>query len=303
MLIINNVSKFKLNLLRDMSVWFYSSFVCTSAYANIYSKTIREINIHRSEVHCGSPFEPGGSGLSFLLHTTCVRSCCTWRASCVVAFIKRIQRYKKTTHTQNTKQDKTKQKNTEAWDGGRISVLRPNPRSRKNVVKVSKWSRSCAEEAHRRLEAGDEATGGGCAGSRTTRPRESASLPAATHGILSPRTSFFAPSITIPLPGLAAARTKVCRPVTKRSDKYGNTFCQWARGLVESNSSLYRGGSRNLIRQKVACICESHVAQWSHAVLRAVHCSVALRQQTIFDAHLLLSAGADFCTLGILWRG
>jgi len=176
MLIINNVSKFKLNLLRDMSVWFYSSFVCTSAYANIYSKTIREINIRRSEVHCESPFEPGGSGLSFLLHTTCVRSCCTWRASCVVAFIKRIQRYKKTTHTQNTKQDKTKQKNTEAWDGGRISVLRPNPRSRKNVVKVSKWSRSCAEEAHRRLEAGDEATGGGCAGSRTTRPRESASF-------------------------------------------------------------------------------------------------------------------------------
>jgi len=50
-------------------------------------------------------------------------------------------------------------------------------------------------------------------------------------------------------------------------------------------------------------MCESHVAQWLHAALRAVHCSVALRQQTIFDAHLLLSAGADFCTPGILWRG
>jgi len=63
-----------------------------------------------------------------------------------------------------------------AWDGGRISVLRPNPRSRKKLVKVSKWSRRCADEARRRLDACDEATGGGCAGSRTARPRESASF-------------------------------------------------------------------------------------------------------------------------------
>jgi len=39
------------------------------AYANVYLKTIceciRQINIHRSEVHCGSAFEPGGSGLPY----------------------------------------------------------------------------------------------------------------------------------------------------------------------------------------------------------------------------------------------
>jgi len=31
-------------------------------------KCIRQINIHRSEVHCGSAFEPGASGLHLLLH-------------------------------------------------------------------------------------------------------------------------------------------------------------------------------------------------------------------------------------------
>ena len=40
-----------------------------SAYANVYFKTIceciRQINIHRSEVHCGSAFEPGGSSLPY----------------------------------------------------------------------------------------------------------------------------------------------------------------------------------------------------------------------------------------------
>jgi len=40
-----------------------------SAYANVYFKIIyeclRQINIHRSEVHCGSAFEPGGSGLPY----------------------------------------------------------------------------------------------------------------------------------------------------------------------------------------------------------------------------------------------
>jgi len=48
---------------------FYSLFVCISAYANVYFKTtckrIRQINIHRYEVHCGSAFEPGGSGLPY----------------------------------------------------------------------------------------------------------------------------------------------------------------------------------------------------------------------------------------------
>jgi len=72
-------------------VLFHSSFVCIelraklliyflrsnksniyqsmSAYANVYFKTtcecLRQINIHRSEVHCGSAFEPGGSGLPY----------------------------------------------------------------------------------------------------------------------------------------------------------------------------------------------------------------------------------------------
>jgi len=47
-------------------VLFYSKFVCMSAYANVYlCKCIRQINIHRSEVHCGRAFEPGGSVLPY----------------------------------------------------------------------------------------------------------------------------------------------------------------------------------------------------------------------------------------------
>jgi len=65
----NNICKSKLNLLWSICVLFYSSFVCTSAYANVYFETIceciRQINIHRSEVHCGSAFKPGGSGLPY----------------------------------------------------------------------------------------------------------------------------------------------------------------------------------------------------------------------------------------------
>jgi len=65
----NNICKSKLNLLWSICVLFYSSFVRTSAYANVYFKTkcecIRQINIHRSEVHCGSVFEPGGSSLPY----------------------------------------------------------------------------------------------------------------------------------------------------------------------------------------------------------------------------------------------
>jgi len=47
-----------------MCALFYSSFVCISAYANVYFKTtiikqnikiiILQNNIHMSEVHCGS---------------------------------------------------------------------------------------------------------------------------------------------------------------------------------------------------------------------------------------------------------
>ena len=46
-------------------------------------KCIRQINIHRSEVHCGSAFEPGASGLPYYCTSTCARSGCTRRASCV----------------------------------------------------------------------------------------------------------------------------------------------------------------------------------------------------------------------------
>jgi len=35
----------------------------------------------KSEVQCGSAFEPGASGLPY--YSTCVRSWCNWRASCV----------------------------------------------------------------------------------------------------------------------------------------------------------------------------------------------------------------------------
>ena len=34
-------------------------------------------------VHCESAFEPGAPGLPYYFTSTCVRSCCTWRASCV----------------------------------------------------------------------------------------------------------------------------------------------------------------------------------------------------------------------------
>jgi len=58
-----------------------------SAYANVYFETIseciRQINIQRSEVHCGSAFEPGASGLPYYCTSTCACSGCTRRASCV----------------------------------------------------------------------------------------------------------------------------------------------------------------------------------------------------------------------------
>ena len=40
-------------------------------------------NIHVSKVHCGSAFEPGASRLPYYCTSTCVRSSCNWRASCV----------------------------------------------------------------------------------------------------------------------------------------------------------------------------------------------------------------------------
>jgi len=48
-------------------------------------------------MNCGSAFELGASGLPYYFtlprHTTCVRSCCTWRASCVAAKHTKNQKY------------------------------------------------------------------------------------------------------------------------------------------------------------------------------------------------------------------
>jgi len=91
-----NLLQFIINLVLCMCALFYSSFVCISAYANVYFKTtiikqsikiiliagvsmsayandcfkticefMRQINIHRSEVHCGSAVESGGSSLPY----------------------------------------------------------------------------------------------------------------------------------------------------------------------------------------------------------------------------------------------
>jgi hypothetical protein len=56
-----------------MCILFYVSFIWLHVYA---------FAIH-SMVHCGSAFEPGASGLPYYCTSICVRSCCTWRATCV----------------------------------------------------------------------------------------------------------------------------------------------------------------------------------------------------------------------------
>ena len=72
---------FKIILLLSMCLLLYFSFVCISAYANVYFKTT--ITKHENNTNCGSVFEPGAPGLPYYFTSTCVRSCCTWRASCV----------------------------------------------------------------------------------------------------------------------------------------------------------------------------------------------------------------------------
>jgi len=62
-----------------MCVLFYSSFVCISAYANVYFKTtiikqkikiiLLQNNIHESEVHCGSAVRFGQALPGFLITT------------------------------------------------------------------------------------------------------------------------------------------------------------------------------------------------------------------------------------------
>jgi len=60
-----------------MCVWFYSSFDCIYAYANVYFKTpiikqditiiISQNNIHVFEVHCGSAVRFGQALLGYLI--------------------------------------------------------------------------------------------------------------------------------------------------------------------------------------------------------------------------------------------
>jgi len=67
-----------------MCVLFHSSFVCVSAYANVYFETtiikqnikiiLLQNNIPMSEVHCGSAVRFGQALLGYLLlRTTCMR--------------------------------------------------------------------------------------------------------------------------------------------------------------------------------------------------------------------------------------
>jgi len=56
-------------------VLLHFSFVCLHVFAYAF----------KFKVHCGSAFEPGPghSRATLLLYTTCVHSCCNWRATCV----------------------------------------------------------------------------------------------------------------------------------------------------------------------------------------------------------------------------
>ena len=52
-------------------------FYCTFIRLHVYAFAIN------SMVHCGSAFEPGASGIPYYCTSICVRSCCTWHASCM----------------------------------------------------------------------------------------------------------------------------------------------------------------------------------------------------------------------------
>ena len=56
--------------------------MCILFYVCIIWLHVYVFAIH-SMVQCGSAFEPGASGLPYYCTSICVRSCCTWRASCV----------------------------------------------------------------------------------------------------------------------------------------------------------------------------------------------------------------------------
>ena len=84
----------KLEILWGIYVLFFSSFVCMSfvcmrkspskQYTNVYVKSIFIGPTPLRECLGARRFRP-----TLLLHTTCVRSCCTRRASCVAAFKKK----------------------------------------------------------------------------------------------------------------------------------------------------------------------------------------------------------------------
>jgi len=93
---INNVYKSKLNLLRLICVLFYSSFVCMSAYANVYFKTICECK--RQKIFmclrsiAGVPFDSDRRfRATLLLRTTCMRLWGNWVASCVLVLQTKYQ--------------------------------------------------------------------------------------------------------------------------------------------------------------------------------------------------------------------
>ena len=69
-------------------VWFYSSFVCISAYANVYFKTTT-VKQKIKMIVLRECLRARRFRATLLLHTTCVRSYCTWRAGCVAAYQKK----------------------------------------------------------------------------------------------------------------------------------------------------------------------------------------------------------------------
>jgi len=87
---INNGCKSKFNLLQSICVYFDSSFVYMSAYANVYCKTI--CKCIRQSIFIGPrsiaevPFDSARHfRATLLLRTTCMRLWGNWVASCVVA--------------------------------------------------------------------------------------------------------------------------------------------------------------------------------------------------------------------------
>ena len=59
------------------------SFVCISAYADAYFKSITTKQKCKNSTNCGSAFGPGASGLSYYFASICDRFGCTRHASCV----------------------------------------------------------------------------------------------------------------------------------------------------------------------------------------------------------------------------